>query len=322
MLDFTQEQLLDLYYSMHLTRHFEETIERLYRQGKVVGGVFTGRGQEAVPVGTCHPLRKTDFIAPVHRDLGAFLVKGMSPGALMAQVMGKRDGPSKGRDSWTHCGDVGIGIIASTSMLGSSIPVACGVALAEQMREKDTVVISYFGEGTTARGDFHEALNFAGIHKLPVIFVCENNQYAYSTPTDREMPVEDVADRGPAYGMEGVSIDGNDVRLVVETTCEAIERARAGDGPTLLECKTYRHSGHSAHDTDGYRPPHEVDEWHGRDPIHRFHDDLVMEGVLTDDEADKVTQRVQDDVREAVEFATNSPYPKGEEAVEGVYAGD
>jgi len=318
--DLTRDQLLELYYYMHLTRHFEERVERLYRQGKVVGGVFTGRGQEAVPVGTCYPLRKTDFIAPVHRDLGAFLVKRMSPGVLMAQIMGKADGPSKGKDSWTHCGDMELGIIASTSMLGSSIPVACGVALAEQMRGKDTVVVSYFGEGTTARGDFHEALNFAGVHQLPVVFVCENNQYAYSTPTSKEMPVADVADRGPAYGMPGFAIDGNDVRLVVETMCEAIERARQGDGPTLLECKTYRYSGHSAHDTDGYRPPQEVEEWHGRDPIHRLHDDLVMQGLLTDDEAAKILERVQSDVKQAVEFATNSPYPRGEEAIEGVYS--
>ncbi|MFQ5808936.1 MAG: thiamine pyrophosphate-dependent dehydrogenase E1 component subunit alpha [Armatimonadota bacterium] len=318
-MEFTRDQLLELYYQMHLTRHFEETTERLYRQGRIVGGVFTGRGQEAIPVGTCHPLRKTDFIAPVHRDLGAFLVKGMAPGVLMAQVMGKRDGPSRGKDSWTHCGDMELGIIASTSMLASSIPVACGVALAEQMREKDSVVVSYFGEGTTARGDFHEALNFAGIHDLPVLFVCENNQYAYSTPTEKEMPVVDVADRGPAYGMPGVAIDGNDVRMVVETTCEAIERARLGEGPTLIECKTYRYSGHSAHDQDGYRPPQEVEEWHGRDPIHRFHDDLVMQGVLTDDDDDEIMRRIESDVQEAVEFATKSPYPKGEEATDGVY---
>ena len=319
-MELAREQLLDLYYYLHLTRHFEETIERLYRQGRVVGGVYTARGQEAVPVGTCYLLRRTDFIAPVHRDLGAFLTKGMSPAVLLAQVMGKRDGPSKGKDSWTHCGDLSLGIIASTSMLGSSIPVACGVALAEQMRERDTVAVSYFGEGTTARGDFHEALNFAGIHRLPVIFVCENNQYAYSTPVEKEMPVADVADRGPAYGMPGVAIDGNDVRIVVETTDEAIERARRGDGPTLLECKTYRSSGHSAHDQDGYRPPHEVEEWHGRDPIHRFHDDLVLEGVLTDADAAEVLQRVEEEVRQAVEFATKSPYPRPEEAIEGVYA--
>jgi TPP-dependent pyruvate/acetoin dehydrogenase alpha subunit len=318
--EFTRDQLVELYYHLHLTRHFEETAERLYRQGKIVGGVFTGRGQEAIPVGTCHPLRTTDFIAPVHRDLGAFLVKGMSPGVLMAQLMGKRDGPSRGKDSWTHCGDVELGIIASTSMLGSSIPVACGVALAEQMRERDTVVVSYFGEGTTARGDFHEALNFAGIHHLPVLFVCENNAYAYSTPTEKQMPVLDVADRGPAYGMPGVAIDGNDVRSVVETTCEAIERARQGDGPTLIECKTYRYSGHSAHDQDGYRPPQEVDEWHGRDPIHRFHDDLIMEGALTEDDAAEIMKRIEGDIHRAVEFATKSPYPKAEEATEGVYA--
>jgi TPP-dependent pyruvate/acetoin dehydrogenase alpha subunit len=217
-------------------------------------------------------------------------------------------------------GDLRLGIIASSSMIGSSIPIACGVALAEKMRGKDTVVISYFGEGATARGDFHEGLNFAGIHKLPAIFVCENNLYAYSTPSRKEMPVENVADRARCYGMPGETIDGNDVLIVWRRTAEAVERARRGEGPTLIECKTYRYSGHSEHDEATYRPPQEVDEWHGKDPIHRFHDCLIEYGALNDKEAKEIYARVEAEVREAVDFASNSPFPKGEETLQGIYA--
>lgn len=319
-MELNSEQLLELYYQMQRIRYFEDTVSRLYRQGKILGGVFTGQGQEAIPAGTCFPLRQGDFVSPIHRDLGVFLAKGMSAATLMAQVMGRVDGPSRGKDSWTHTGDLRLGIIASSSMIGSSIPIACGVVLGERMKGKDTVVVSYFGEGATARGDFHEGLNFAGIHKLPVIFVCENNLYAYSTPFWKEMPVENVADRASCYGMPGYAIDGNDVLIVWHRTAEALERARRGEGPTLIECRTYRYSGHSEHDEASYRPPQEVQEWHGKDPIHRFHDCLVEMGTLSDTGAKETYARVEDEIREAVEFATNSPFPKGEETLEGIYA--
>jgi len=205
-------------------------------------------------------------------------------------------------------------------MIGSSIPIACGVALAERMKGKDSVVVSYFGEGATARGDFHEGLNFAGIHGLPTIFVCENNLYAYSTPTSKEMPVENVADRARCYGMPGYTIDGNDVLIVRQRTAEAVERARKGDGPTLIECRTYRYSGHSEHDEATYRPPQEVEEWHGKDPIHRFYDCLEEMGTLVEAEAKEILQRIENEVKDAVEFASKSPFPRGEETLEGIYA--
>ncbi|MFQ6131768.1 MAG: thiamine pyrophosphate-dependent dehydrogenase E1 component subunit alpha [Armatimonadota bacterium] len=314
------EQMLDLYRLMQLSRCFEDTVVKLYRQGRIVGGVFTGQGQEAITAGAVYALRPDDLISPIHRDLGAFLAKGMSPGVLLAQIMGKAAGPSRGHDTWTHTGDHDLGIIASTSMLGSSLPIACGAALACVRRGQDRVVVSFFGEGSTARGDFHEALNIAAIHKLPVIFVCENNQYAYSTPAELEMPTGTVAERACAYGFPGERIDGNDALIVHRRVYQAAERARAGEGPTLYECLTYRHGGHSAHDEADYRPPQEVEEWHDRDPIHRYHDCLVDTGILTREMADEIMEAVKREVDEAVEFASEAPYPAGEEAIRGLYA--
>src|SRR5205814_2808091 len=238
------EQLLEMFYWLKLIRGFDERLSVLVKQGKVRSGVYTGIGQEAIIVGTCFGLRKEDYICPLHRDLGAFLMKGVEPRTMMAQMFAKTTGLSKGRDSALHSGGTELGIFGNTSMLGANLPVAAGIAYTFKMERTDNVVVAYFGEGASNVGDFHEALNFAGVQRLPVVFICENNQYAYSVPLEKSMAIDDVAIRAEGYGFDGVAINGNDVLAVYQASLGAIARARNGDGPTLIECKTYRWLGH------------------------------------------------------------------------------
>src|SRR6266511_4190307 len=234
------EQLLEMFYWVKLIRAFDERLSILVRQAKVRSGVYTGIGQEAIIVGTCFGLRKEDYICPLHRDLGAFLMKGVEPRVMMSQMFAKVTGLSKGRDSALHSGVSDLGIFGNTSMLGANLPVAAGLGLTFKMERTDHVVVAYFGEGASNTGDFHEALNFAGVHRLPIVFVCENNQYAYSVPIEKSMAIDDVAERAESYGVDGVAINGNDVLAVYQATQGALARARGGAGPTLIECKTYR----------------------------------------------------------------------------------
>jgi len=305
---------------MKLTRAFEDRVSKLHRQGKILGGVYSGMGQEAIVVGVCHGLLKEDFISPIHRDMGAFLIKGVDAKVLMAQLMGKRTGLSKGKDSFLHAGDLSLGVFGATSMLASSLPVAVGAALKFKLKKEKYVAIAFFGEGASSRGDFHEALNFAGIHRLPVIFVCENNFYAYSTPQNLQMAIEDVADRANGYGFKGVVCSGNDLHAVMKAAHGAIARAREGEGPTLIECKTYRYHGHSEHDQPWYRPQEELIEWESRDPIPRFEVFLEKRGH----HIDKIRKEAEDEIRQrieaAVRFAEESPFPEGPEALEDLYA--
>ena len=232
------KDLLQLLYHLRLSRAFEERLSILHRQGKVIGGIFSGIGQEAIMVGACYGLRREDFICPLHRDLGAFLVKGVSPQLLMAQVFGRRTGLSRGKDSYLHSGDSRLGIFGSTSMLGSNVPVACGIAYGFKLRGRDHVVVAFFGEGAANVGDVHEAMNFAAVNKLAVVFVCVNNLYAYSTPFEKAFAIPGVAVRAQAYGFPGVDVYGNDLLRVHGAMQDAIARARRGEGPTLVECKT------------------------------------------------------------------------------------
>ena len=219
------EQLLEMFYWLKLIRAFDERLSILVRQGKVKSGVYTGIGQEAIIVGTGYGLRKADYVCPLHRDLGAFLMKGVEPRVMMAQMFGKAAGLSKGRDSALHSGVSELGIFGSTSMLGANLPVAAGLGLTFKMEHTDNVVVAYFGEGASNVGDFHEALNFAGVQRLPVVFVCENNQYAFSVPVEKSMAIDDVADRAESYGFDGVAINGNDVLAVYQSTQGALARA-------------------------------------------------------------------------------------------------
>jgi pyruvate dehydrogenase E1 component alpha subunit len=316
----SSEEDLQLYYLMKLTREFEDRVSKLHRQGKILGGVYSGMGQEAIVVGVCFGLKKEDLIAPIHRDMGAFLVKGVDPKALMAQLFGKKTGLSRGKDSFLHAGDLERGIFGSTSMLASSLPVATGAALKFKIKKEPHVAVAFFGEGASSRGDFHEALNFAGVRKLPVIYVCENNFYAYSTPVNLQMAVEDVAIRAEGYGFKGAVCSGNDLHAVMKTAQAAIERARKGEGPTLIECKTYRYHGHSEHDQPWYRPQEELIEWESRDPIPRFEIYLEKKGVNPDKLKEETEKKVKQVVDEAVAFAEESPFPDGKEAMEDLYA--
>ena len=318
--DEKKDESLELYYYMKLSREFEERVSKLHLQGKILGGVYSGIGQEAILVGVCYGLTREDFIAPIHRDMGAFLVKGVDPKILMAQLMGKKTGLSKGKDSFLHAGQLDLGVFGATSMLGGSLPVAAGAALKFKIKKEPHVAIAFFGEGASSRGDVHEAMNFAGVQKLPVIFVCENNFYAYSTPQSLQMAIEDVADRAPGYGFKGAVCSGNDLHAVIKVARAAIERARSGQGPTLIECKTYRQHGHSEHDSAKYRTEDELIEWESRDPIPRFELYLEKKGYKFPQTKEEVTRKVKEIVDEAVKFAEESPYPEGKEALEDLYA--
>jgi pyruvate dehydrogenase E1 component alpha subunit len=309
-----------IFYYMVLTRELEDRIERkLYRQGKIVGGVYVGRGQESIGIGSCILTQPDDVICPSHRDMGAFLIRGMSPDRILAQYMGRRSGYTRGRDGNMHMGDLSLNIVAFVSMLADHVPVAAGIGLAFKMRKQNHVVLCYFGDGSTSRGDWHEGLNFASVHRLPVVFICNNNQYAYSTPLSLQMAVANVADRAVAYGIPGTIIDGNDVLEVYEASRLAIERARAGLGPSLLECKTFRMTGHSAHDDAGYVPKTLFEEWHRKDPIYRYQQVLTENEIMSLEEIKELHRSVVGEVDRAVDWAQANPYPEPEECLRGVY---
>jgi TPP-dependent pyruvate/acetoin dehydrogenase alpha subunit len=311
---------LQLYYWMKLIRAFEERVSRLHRQNKIQGGVYSGAGQEALVTGICAPLQDGDFVSPLHRDMGVFLVRGVEPGRLMAQLMGRESGLSRGKDSGLHAGDLERGIFGATSMLGSTLPVAVGAALKFRIKKENNVAVAFFGEGASSRGDVHEAMNFAGIWKLPVLFVCENNRYAYSTPLEKQMAIEDVADRALAYGFKGHVCSGNDLLAVLDLTERVIGRVRAGEGPVLIECKTYRYHGHSEHDAALYRDKDELIEWESRDPIPRYEFYLEKRGQDVRNIREQIDERVRKIVQDAVDFAENSALPRGEEALSDIYA--
>src|SRR5438309_3248123 len=316
----TSEQLLEMFYWLKLIPACDMRLSTLVKQGKVRSGVYTGIGQEAIIVGTCFGLRREDYICPLHRDLGSFLMKGVEPRVMMSQMFAKSTGLSKGRDSALHSGVSELGVFGNTSMLGANLPVAAGLGFTFKMEKSDNDVVAYFGEGASNTGDFHEALNFAGVHQLPIIFVCENNQYAYSVPLEKSMAIDDVAIRAEGYGFDGVAINGNDVLAVYQATQGALARARGGDGPTLIECKTYRWHGHSEHDKAFYRTDEELAMWKSRDPIPTFTTYLKSRHVLDDQKEKDTDARITAAIDEAVEFAMNAPDPDPEEAVTDLYA--
>jgi len=311
----------ELYAKLWLVRLFDERVATLHRQNKVIGGVYSGVGQEAIVVGACHAMQAGDVIFPLHRDMGVFLLRGVEPRVLMAQILGRATGLSGGRDSFLHTGDPSLGVFGATSMLGATLPVATGCAQAFKTRGEPRVAVALFGEGSTSRGDFHEALNFAGIHSLPVVYICENNQLAFSTPLHQQMPVETVAERADAYGLHRDRTHGNDLNRVLDAVERALERARTGQGSTLIECVTYRIRGHSEHDPAKYRSDDDVTEWAARDPIELWELYLEKRGY----DVDAMRTEVQNDVRaridEAVEFAEASPFPEPEAARTAIFYG-
>jgi TPP-dependent pyruvate/acetoin dehydrogenase alpha subunit len=305
---------------MKLVREIEDRIEKkLYRQGRIVGGVYVGRGQEAISVGTAIHMQKDDVVAPSHRDMGVFLMRGVTPRRIIAQYMGRRTGLTRGRDGNMHMGDMNYNVIAFVSHLGDNVPVAAGVALAFKQRGEKRVALCYNGEGATSRGDWHEGINFASIHKLPVAYFINNNAYAYSTPMELQMAIPDVAIRAAGYGIPGEVVDGNDILAVYDSAKRAIDRAREGLGPSIVEYKTFRMTGHSAHDDAGYVPPALFEEWKRKDPIVRFERTLLQEGVVTQSRIDEMQKECAMIVDDAVEWAEQQPYPAPEEVTKDVY---
>jgi TPP-dependent pyruvate/acetoin dehydrogenase alpha subunit len=308
-----------LYY-MLLMREIEDRIERkLYRQGKILGGVYTGRGQEAIPVGTALAAEPEDVMLPAHRDLAVFLIRGVSPGRILAQYLGREGGLTRGRDGNMHMGDLNHNLIAIISALAATVPVAAGVALALRYRGSRGIAFSYFGEGATSRGDWHEGLNLASVQKLPVVFICNNNQYAYSTPVSAQMACANVADRGAAYNMPAEIVDGNDVLAVYDATQRAAAHARSGQGPYLIECKTFRMTGHSAHDAAHYVPKGLFDEWGKLDPITRLETCLIDNRWADRAELERRREAVRLEVDDAVAWAEASPMPDPATLLDGVY---
>jgi TPP-dependent pyruvate/acetoin dehydrogenase alpha subunit len=308
-----------LYY-MALMREVEDRIERkLYRQGKVVGGVYVGRGQEAIPVGSALLAEPDDVLLPSHRDMAVFFIRGVSTRRVFAQYMGRMGGLTRGRDGNMHMGDMSVGVVSIISALAATVPVAAGVALAMRYQGRKGVAFSYFGDGSTSRGDWHEGVNFASVQKLPVVFICNNNQYAYSTPLHLQMACANVADRGPAYNMPAEIVDGNDVLAVYEATKRAAAYARSGQGPYLLECKTFRMTGHSAHDAAQYVPKGLFEEWGKLDPITRLEKRMLDQGWAPQSGLDELHSGITREVDEAIAWAEQSPFPDPGTLLDDVY---
>ena len=318
--DITRSDLLEMYYYLRLTRCVEDRITALYRQGRIVGGVYTSHGMEAISVGYASALKPDDVIAPFHRDMGAFLIRGFSPGEIIAQYLGKKGGPTKGKDGNVHMGDLKRGMIGFVSHLADNMPVAAGAALAFRIRGESRVAFAGTGDGGTSRGDFHEAMNFAAVRKLPVVFFCTNNQYAYSTPMRYQMAITDVAERAKAYGMPGEIVDGNDVAAVYLASKGAIAKARAGAGPTFLEFKTMRMHGHSEHDAAKYVPRELLEEWKAKDPILKAEQLLTQRGYGDESYFHEIGERVKKEVEAGTESAEQSPLPEGPDTLVGVFA--
>src|SRR6266850_3611120 len=313
-------QMLELYHYLKLTRLVEERLVNLYRQTKVVGGVFRSLGQEATAVGSAYALQPQDFLTPLIRDLGAVLVKGIRPREVFAQYMAKAWGPSGGRDLNIHFGDMEKGFIGPISHLGDMIPVMAGIALAARMQKKPIVAIAYIGDGGMSTGAFHEGLNFAAVQKLPLIVVAEYNYYAYSTPTSLQCAVRDLAEKAAGYNIPASIVDGNDIIACYEVTKRAGDYARAGGGAVLIEAKTYRRRGHAEHDDQRYVAQGEIEWWEKHnDPIDRYERYLVDGGIASREKVEEVTADVLREIEEDCAWAESSPMPDAEQAAYGVF---
>ena len=319
-LNLPKENLIKMYRKMLEIRFFEEKVFELYGQNLVPGTIHLYAGEEAVAVGVCNALSQDDYITSTHRGHGHCIAKGADLKRTMAEILGRETGYCKGKGGSMHIADFSIGMLGATAIVGAGLPIAVGAALSAKLRKTGQVVACFFGEGASNQGTFHESINMASAWKLPVIFVCENNLYAMGTRQSRIMNIENISDRAPSYGIPGVSVDGNDVLAVYETAQVATERARRGEGPTLIECKTYRHKGHSRVDPAKYRPREEVEEWLRKDPIKRLRSNLIQTDISIEAELQEIEKKVSSAIEDAVKFAVESPYPTPEEALEDVYA--
>jgi pyruvate dehydrogenase E1 component alpha subunit len=315
-----KEKMVEIYRKMLTIRTFEYKVKDLFAQGKIVGALHLSIGEEAVAVGVCSALKSGDYVLSNHRGHGHCIALGVDVKRMMAELFGRETGVCKGKGGSMHLADFSVGMLGASAIVGGGLPLAVGAGLSSKIRKTDQVTVVFFGDGASNQGTFHESMNLAAIWRLPVLFVCENNQYAESTPVTKAMLVKNVADRAAAYGIPGRVVDGMDVLAVHETTEDAANKARDGHGPVLLECKTYRYLGHEEGDPwTTYRSETEVEEWKKKDAIQRLKKNLIEKGVITEDEACKIENEVQKLVEDSVKFADESPWPKPEEAFKDVF---
>jgi pyruvate dehydrogenase E1 component alpha subunit len=319
-MDIPRETLLLIYERMLQIRHFEDRVKDLFAAGEMPGFVHLYLGEEAVAVGACAALNDDDYITSTHRGHGHIIAKGGDVKRMMAELYGKATGYNKGKGGSMHIADPSLGILGANGIVGAGLPIATGAALSAKLRKSGQVAVCFFGDGASNQGTFHEAINIASAFDLPVVYVCENNLYAVGTRQSDVRKVEDIADRGIGYGIPGLAVDGNDVVAVYEVCQEAVDRARAGMGPTLIECKTYRWRTHFEGEPDTYRPPEEVAAWVAREPIAPYRAQLIAQGVLTEEQADEIEADVIAELDQAVEFARNSPLPEPESALADLWA--
>lgn len=317
----SREQFLDLYYWMRLTRTLEERLVALYRQTKVVGGLFRSLGQEADAVGCAYALERRDIMSPLIRNMGAMLVKGATPVEILKQYMAKGDSPTRGRELNIHFGDTDRGFIGQISPLGDMVPVMTGVTMSFKMRREDRVGLVFVGDGATSTGAFHEGINFAAVQRCPLVVIVENNGYAYSTPTSKQTAAKQFVDKAIGYGCAGDQADGNDVLATYDAAKRAVDRARRGEGVTLVELMTYRRKGHAEHDNQSYVPPGEIERWEREnDPLTRYVERLRGELGFRQNEIDAVDDRVRREVDAATDEAERSGLPEALDALVGIYA--
>jgi TPP-dependent pyruvate/acetoin dehydrogenase alpha subunit len=318
----TRDQLLEIYYWMRLTRSLEERLVNLYRQTKVVGGLFRSLGQEACAVGSAYALRREDVLSPLIRNLGSMLVKGASPVEVVRQYMAKGDSPTRGRELNIHFGDLEErNFLGQISHLGDMVPVMAGVTLSFKLRNQPRVGLVYVGDGATSTGAFHEGINFAAVQRCPLVVIVENNGYAYSTPTARQCAAERLADKAAGYGIAGAGADGNDVLATYQVTRQAVDWARSGGGVTLIELMTYRRKGHAEHDNQSYVPSGEIERWAAEnDPLDRYAERLTGAEGFRVSELEAVDARVTQEIDRATDLAESSPPPEPRDGLIGVYA--
>lgn len=311
--------LLNLYYYLKLNRMLDDRLIALYRQGIITATVFASRGQEATSVGSAYALDAGDYVSAITRNIGTMLVRGVKPRDVFTQYMGKATSPTRGRERIHYFGDLDKGLVASLSVLGDMIPVMAGVALAMQIQKRPSVALTYLGEGAVSTGNFHEGMNLAAVLHLPFVLIIENNRYAYSTPATRAAAIPDQALRAKCYGIPARIVDGNDVLEVYSATREAVQRARAGLGPSIIEAKTMRMLGHSDADNASYVSKEELDEWAKRDPIDRFEKYLADAGLLTESVRENVNSRITAELDVDLQYAEASPFPDPSTVTEDVY---
>ncbi len=319
-MEINRDQLLQMYRTMQTIREFEIRGTGEVSQRAITGSVHSSAGQEAIPTGICSHLTDNDYISSTHRGHGHCIAKGVDPKRMMAELFGKVTGTNKGKGGSMHIADMSKGMLGANGIVGASVPLSVGAALAATRKGEDHVAVAFYGDGGTNQGVVHESMNLAAIWKLPVIFVCENNLYAESTPVEYATAIPNIADRAAAYGMPGMIVDGMDIFAVYDAAGEAIGRARSGQGPTAMECKTYRYYGHTSMDNpQSYRTKEEEEEWWARDPIKQFRERVIKEKTLKKKDLDVIDKEVEALIEESVKFADDSPIPDPSELIDDIY---